>query len=57
MKLVNVQLGTYIKYGVEHNGKDSKFKVGDNVRLSKCKNIFAKGYIPNWSEVIFAIKK
>ena len=29
--------------------KDLKF--GDNVRISKYKNIFAKGYTPNWSEV------
>ena len=32
-------------------------KVGDHVRISKYKNIFAKGYIPNWSEDIFVIKK
>ena len=34
-----------------------KFKVGDHVRISKYKNIFAKGYMPNWSEEIFVIKK
>ena len=34
------------------NRKDPKFKVGDHVRVSKYKNIFAKGYAPNWSEVI-----
>ena len=33
------------------------FKVGDHVRISKYKNIFAKGYMPNWSEEIFIIKK
>ena len=33
----------------EHNEKDSRFKVGDRVRISKFKNIFAKGYTPNWS--------
>ena len=32
-------------------------QVGDHVRISKCKNIFAKGYMPNWSEKIFVIKK
>ena len=32
----------------EHNEKRSKFKVGDRVRISKFKNIFAKGYTPNW---------
>ena len=39
------------------NDKDSKFKVGDHVRISKYKNIFAKGYTPSWSEEIFVIKK
>ena len=35
----------------EHNEKDSRFKVADRVRISKLKNIFAKGYTPNWSNV------
>ena len=34
----------------EHNEKDSRFNVGDRVRISKFKNIFAKGYTPNWSK-------
>ena len=34
-----------------------KFKVGDHVRISKYKNIFAKGYTPNCSEEVFVIKK
>ena len=33
----------------ESNEKASKFKVGDHVRISKYKNIFAKGYVPNWN--------
>ena len=37
--------------------KDSKFKVDDHVRILKCKNIFAKGYTPNWSDVVLVIKK
>ena len=41
----------------ESNNKDSKFKIGDIVRISKYKNIFAKDYVPNWSEEIFLIKK
>ena len=41
----------------EHNKKDSRFKVGDRVRISKFKNIFAKGYTPNWSTEIFIINK
>ena len=39
------------------NKKDPKFKVGDNVRISKYKNIFAKGYTPNWSEEVFVASK
>ena len=41
----------------EHNEKDSRFKVGDRVRISKFKNIFAKGYTPNWSTEIFFVNK
>ena len=41
----------------EVNDKNPKFKVGDHVRISKYRNIFAKGYTPNWSEEIFVIKK
>ena len=37
--------------------KTPKFKVGDNVRISKYKNIFAKGYTPNWSEEVFIVSK
>ena len=57
MKLVDVKLSTYIGFIKGNNQKDSKFKVGNNVRISKYKNIFAKGYIPNWSEEVFVIKK
>ena len=41
----------------EHNEKDSRFKVGDRVRISKFKNIFAKGYTPNWSKEILLVNK
>ena len=41
----------------EHNKKRSRLKVGDRVRISKFKNIFAKGYTPNWSEEIFIANK
>ena len=37
--------------------KYPKFKVGDHIRISKYKNIFAKGYTPNWSEEVFVINK
>ena len=48
---------TYINTSKEINNKDPKFKVGDRVRISKYNNIFAKGYMPNWSEEVFVIKK
>ena len=41
----------------EDNEKDSRFKVGDRIRISKFKNIFAKGYTPNWSKEIFIVNK
>ena len=41
----------------EHNEKDSRFKVGDRVRISKFKIIFTKGYTPNWSREIFIVNK
>ena len=47
----------YIDFEKEVNNKDPKFKIGDHVRVSKYKNIFAKGYMPNWSEEFFVIKK
>ena len=47
----------HIMKGKKYNDKDSKFTVGDHVKVSKHKNVFAKGYIPNWSEKVFAIKK
>ena len=57
MKLVDVTDNTYIDFKREVNDKDPKFKVGDYVRISKYKNIFAKGYMPNWSEEIFVVSK
>ena len=50
MKPIAVKDNTYIDSLNEVNDQDLKFKVGDHVRISKYKNIFAKGYIPNWSE-------
>ena len=57
MKPVDVKSNTYIDSSKEINNKDPKFKIGDIVRISKYKNIFAKGYVPNWSEEVFVIKK
>ena len=57
MKPVDVKDNTYIDFKKEVNDKDPKFKVGDHVRISKQKNVFAKGYTPNWSQEDFVIKK
>ena len=57
MKPVDVKGNTYIDFKKEVNDKDPKFKVGDHVRISKYKNIFAKGYTPNWSEEVLAFSK
>ena len=57
IKPVDVKDDTYIDFEKDVNDKDPKFKVGDHVRISKYKNIFAKGYIPNWSEEVFVISK
>ena len=57
MKPIDVKDNTYINAGKEIDNKDPKFKVGVHVRMSKYKNIFAKGYMPNWSEEVFIIKK
>ena len=57
MKPIDVEDNTYINTDQEINNKNPKFKVGDHVRISKYKNIFAKGYTPNWSAEVFVIKK
>ena len=56
MKPIDVKNNKRV-YIDEHNEKDSKFKVGDRVRISRYKNIFAKGYAPNWSSEIFIVDK
>ena len=50
MKPIDVKDNIHMHSIKEFNDKDPKFKVGDHVRISKYKNIFAKGYTPNWSE-------
>ena len=39
----------------EHNKKSGRYNVGDRFRISKFKNIFAKGHTPNWSREIFIV--
>ena len=57
MKPIEGKDNTYIESIKEANNKDPKFRVGDHIRISKYKNIFAKGYTPNWSEEDFVIKE
>ena len=57
MKPIDVKDSTYINIDEEVNDNGPKFKVGDHVKISKYKNLFAKGYSPNWSEEVFVIKK
>ena len=57
MKPIDVTDNSYAEYNENFNKKDPKFKVGDYVRISKYKNIFAKGYTSNWSDEIFVVSK
>ena len=57
MKPIDIKDNNFIKYIEESNIKDPKFKIGEHVRISKYKNIFAKGYTSNWSEEIFIVNK
>ena len=52
-----MQNQTHINSSKAINDKDPKFKIGDIVRISKYKNVFAKGFTPNCSEEIFVTKK
>ena len=44
---IDVKNNNFTDYNEESNKKDPKFNIGDYVRISKYKNIFAKGYTPN----------
>ena len=57
MKPVDVKDNAYIDSSKQVNIKDPKFKVGDHVRISEYKNIFAKRYPSNWSGEVFVIQK
>ena len=56
-KPIDVTSDSYTKYSEETNKKSPKFKVNDHVKISNYKNIFAKGYVPNWSEEVFIVSK
>ena len=57
VKPIDVKSDSYAEFNVYSNDKDPKFKVGNHVKISKYKYIFAKGYAPNWSEEVFVISK
>ena len=54
IRLVNEKSSTYIDFNKKNNKENPKLKM---VRISKYKTIFAKCYIPNWSEEVSVIKK
>ena len=57
MKPIDVTGDSYAEYNEKFNKKFPKFKVNDHVRISKHKNIFAGGYVPNWSEEVFIVNE
>ena len=57
MKSIDVTGDSYVEYNKNSNKKGPKFKVNDHVRISKYKNIFAKDYVPNWSEEVFIVNE
>ena len=57
MKPVDIISESYAEDNEDSNEKEPKFKVGDHVRISKYKNIFAKGNTQNLSEEVFIISK
>ena len=57
VKPIGLKLSTYVDSSKVINDEDLKIKIGDIVRISKYKNIFAKGYVPNWFVEVFVIKK
>ena len=57
LKPIDVKDNAYINIDKEVNDKKPKFKAGDHVRISKYKNVFAKGYTRNWSEEMFVMKE
>ena len=57
LKPIDVTNDSYVEYNENSNKKTPKFKVNDHVRISKYKNIFAKVYVPNWSEEVFIVNE
>ena len=57
MKSIDVASNSYAACSEDSNEKEPTFRVGDHVRVSKYKNIFAKGYTQNCSEEVFVVSK
>ena len=57
IKPIDVTSDSYAKYDKDSYVTKLKLKFGDNVRISKYRNIFAKGYTENWSEEVFVVSK
>ena len=57
MKPIDITDNSFVEYNEDSNKKNPKFNVNDHVRISKYKNIFAKGYVPNWSEGVFIVNE
>ena len=57
MKPIYIKSDSFVEYNKDSNKNDAKYKVGNRDRISKDKNIFDKGYTPNWSKEVFIIRK
>ena len=57
IKPLDVKSDAFAEYNEESNEKNPKFKVANHVKISKFKNVFAKGYTPNCSEKKIIVKK
>ena len=57
MKPKDVRNDNKSVYIDEHNEETARYNLGDRVRMSNFKNIFGKGYTPDWSREIFIVNK
>ena len=57
IKPIDVTGDSYADYNEDFNKKYPKFNISDHLRISTYKNVFAKGYTPNWSEEVFVVTK
>ena len=57
IKPIDVTGDSYADYNEDFNKKYPKFNISDHLRISTYKNVFAKGYSPNWSEEVFVVTK